>query len=289
MACRCAPPDLRARWRPSAAWGRKPPPVVIRSTHQHPLHRRRRLAGWSDHRHRTPEGVGLPRNRPGTTSSPPELFAQVLRRTVISFSSRVVGRSPRSACSRDRDALFQSRGAQNAWSAVPQFFEFEDVELDSPTALTAADRSSGTGARGLGPSSKVLLNTMYDLPGGSDIVRCVIDATRCGQGQPTPCLAPFGSAAEAVRIEAPPATSSPPADGHRARCRTGEHSNDDTAASVALTRHRATRGLIGDPQRAAPAITSRRTAGSTAQILTASWRQGLTVASQPHLDRVNDR
>jgi len=62
-----------------------------------------------------------------------------------------------------------------------KFFEFEDVELDfTEDALEAvADQAllRGTGARGLRAIlEEVLLNTMYDLPGRSDVGKCVIDA-----------------------------------------------------------------------------------------------------------------
>ena len=61
-----------------------------------------------------------------------------------------------------------------------KFFEFEDVELEfTDDALEAvADQAllRGTGARGLRAIlEEVLLNVMYDLPGRSDIGRCVID------------------------------------------------------------------------------------------------------------------
>ncbi|HXH55771.1 ATP-dependent Clp protease ATP-binding subunit ClpX [Iamia sp.] len=62
-----------------------------------------------------------------------------------------------------------------------KFFEFENVDLEfTDDALEAiADQAilRGTGARGLRAIlEEVLLNTMYDLPGRSDIEKCVIDA-----------------------------------------------------------------------------------------------------------------
>ena len=60
-------------------------------------------------------------------------------------------------------------------------FEFEDVELEfTPDGLEAvADQAllRGTGARGLRAIlEEVLLNTMYDLPGRTDVGKVVIDA-----------------------------------------------------------------------------------------------------------------
>ncbi|MEY4896601.1 MAG: ATP-dependent Clp protease ATP-binding subunit ClpX [Actinomycetota bacterium] len=61
-----------------------------------------------------------------------------------------------------------------------KFFEFEDVELEfSADALEAvADQAltRGTGARGLRSIlEEVLLETMYDLPGRTDVAKVVID------------------------------------------------------------------------------------------------------------------
>ena len=71
-----------------------------------------------------------------------------------------------------------------------KFFELEDVELEftEDALLAIADQAlkRGTGARGLRAIlEEVLLNTMYDLPGRSDIGKCVIDGDACGGlGQP---------------------------------------------------------------------------------------------------------
>jgi len=59
-------------------------------------------------------------------------------------------------------------------------FEFEDVELEfTPDGIEAvADQAllRGTGARGLRAIlEEVLLNTMYDLPGRTDVGKVVID------------------------------------------------------------------------------------------------------------------
>ena len=61
-----------------------------------------------------------------------------------------------------------------------KFFEMEEVELEfTPDALqSVADQAlrRGTGARGLRAIlEEVLLNTMYDLPGRTDVGRVIID------------------------------------------------------------------------------------------------------------------
>lgn len=69
-------------------------------------------------------------------------------------------------------------------SLVKQYakiFAFEDVELeftdDGLEAIAGQALLRGTGARGLRAiMEEVLLNTMYDLPGRTDIGKAVIDA-----------------------------------------------------------------------------------------------------------------
>jgi len=61
-----------------------------------------------------------------------------------------------------------------------KFFQFEDVELDITAdaleAIADAALVRGTGARGLRAILEdVLLETMYDLPGRSDVAKVVID------------------------------------------------------------------------------------------------------------------
>ncbi len=61
-----------------------------------------------------------------------------------------------------------------------KFFEFEDVELEfQPDALEAVAEQAllrGTGARGLRAIlEEVLLNIMYELPGRTDVGKCLID------------------------------------------------------------------------------------------------------------------
>jgi ATP-dependent Clp protease ATP-binding subunit ClpX len=83
----------------------------------------------------------------------------------------------------DRDALIEILvEPKNALiRQYAKFFEMEDVELEfTDDALEAvADLAllGGTGARGLRAIlEEVLLDTMYDLPGRTDIGKCVIDA-----------------------------------------------------------------------------------------------------------------
>src|SRR4051794_27633205 len=117
-----------------------------------------------------------------------ELFAQVLPEDLLKFGliPEFVGRLPviGAVSNLDRDALVKILvEPKNALiKQYRKFFEFEDVELDfTEDALEAvADQAllRGTGARGLRAIlEEVLLNTMYDLPGRSDVERCVIDAT----------------------------------------------------------------------------------------------------------------
>jgi ATP-dependent Clp protease ATP-binding subunit ClpX len=117
---------------------------------------------------------------------PGELFAKVLPEDLLKFGliPEFVGRLPMIGAvhSLDRDALVRILvEPKNALVRQYQkFFEMEDVELEfSRDALEAvADQAlrRGTGARGLRAIlEEVLLNTMYDLPGRSDIGRVVID------------------------------------------------------------------------------------------------------------------
>ena len=76
-----------------------------------------------------------------------------------------------------------------------KFFEFDGVELDfTPEALEAIAEQSirrQTGARGLRAiMEEVLLNVMYDLPGRSDVDRCVIDE-QVVMGGVNPTLVPM--------------------------------------------------------------------------------------------------
>jgi ATP-dependent Clp protease ATP-binding subunit ClpX len=118
---------------------------------------------------------------------PGELFAQVLPEDLVKFGMipEFIGRLPMVGAVRslDRDALMQIlTEPKNA--LVKQYqkvFDFENVELEfSDDGLEAvADLAilRGTGARGLRAIlEEVLLNTMYDLPGRTDVGKVVIDA-----------------------------------------------------------------------------------------------------------------
>jgi len=117
---------------------------------------------------------------------PGELFAQVLPEDLLKFGMipEFVGRLPMIGAvhSLDRPALIKIlTEPKNALLKQDQkFFEFEDVELEfSADALEAvADQAltRGTGARGLRSIlEEVLLETMYDLPGRTDVAKVVID------------------------------------------------------------------------------------------------------------------
>ena len=61
-----------------------------------------------------------------------------------------------------------------------KYFEFEGVELEfsEPALGAVADQAlaRGTGARGLRAIlEEVLLEVMYDLPGRTDVVKCIVD------------------------------------------------------------------------------------------------------------------
>ena len=115
-----------------------------------------------------------------------ELLAQVLPEDLLKFGliPEFVGRLPviGAVSNLDRAALVEILvEPKNALvKQYRKFFEFEEVELEfTEDALEAVAEQAllrGTGARGLRAIlEEVLLNVMYDLPGRSDIGRCVID------------------------------------------------------------------------------------------------------------------
>ena len=133
------------------------------------------------------KGVGFHGTvRSAVDRDPGELFAKVLPEDLVKFGMipEFIGRLPMIGAvgSLDRDALVQIL-VEPKNSLVKQYekvFSFEDVELEfTPDGLQAiADQAilRATGARGLRAIlEEVLLNTMYDLPGRTDIGKVVID------------------------------------------------------------------------------------------------------------------
>ena len=118
---------------------------------------------------------------------PGQLFAQVLPEDLLKFGMipEFIGRLPMVGAVRslDREALIKIlTEPKNA--LVRQYqkvFGFEDVELEFTTdgleAVADLALLRGTGARGLRAIlEEVLLNTMYDLPGRTDVGRVLIDS-----------------------------------------------------------------------------------------------------------------
>ncbi len=117
---------------------------------------------------------------------PGELFAQVLPEDLVKFGMipEFIGRLPMIGAvgSLDKQALVQIL-TEPKNSLVKQYAKilgFEDVELeftdDGLEAVAEQALLRGTGARGLRAiMEEVLLNTMYDLPGRTDIGKVVID------------------------------------------------------------------------------------------------------------------
>ena len=118
---------------------------------------------------------------------PGELFAQVLPEDLLKFGMipEFIGRLPMMGAVRslDREALVRIlTEPKNALvRAVPEGVRVRGrrARVHRPTALEAiADQAllRGTGARGLRAIlEEVLLNTMYDLPGRTDVGKVVID------------------------------------------------------------------------------------------------------------------
>ena len=117
---------------------------------------------------------------------PGELFAQVLPEDLVKFGMipEFIGRLPMVGAVRslDRDSLVKIL-VEPKNSLVKQYEKilgFEDVELEftSDGLEAIADQAllRGTGARGLRAiMEEVLLNTMYDLPGRTDVGKVLID------------------------------------------------------------------------------------------------------------------
>ena len=133
------------------------------------------------------QGVGFH----GTVTSkldrdPGEIFSKVLPEDLVKFGMipEFIGRLPMVGVVRslDRSALVKIL-TEPKNSLVRQYqkvFAFEDVELefteDGLTAIADLAILRETGARGLRAIlEEVLLNTMYDLPGRTDVASVVID------------------------------------------------------------------------------------------------------------------
>jgi len=118
---------------------------------------------------------------------PGGLFAQVQPEDLMKFGMipEFIGRLPMVGAVRslDREALIKIlvEPKNSLAKQYRKMFEFEDVELEfTHDALESiADQAllRGTGARGLRAIlEEVLLNTMYELPGRSDVGRVVLDS-----------------------------------------------------------------------------------------------------------------
>ena len=134
------------------------------------------------------KGVGFTSTvRSHVDRDPGELFTQVLPEDLVKFGMipEFIGRLPMIGAvgSLDREALVKIL-TEPKNSLVRQYekvFGFEDVELefeeDGLEAIADLALLRGTGARGLRAiMEEVLLDTMYDLPGRTDIGRVLIDA-----------------------------------------------------------------------------------------------------------------
>ena len=132
---------------------------------------------------------------------PGELFAQVLPEDLVKYGMipEFIGRLPMMGAVRslDRDALVRIlTEPKNA--LVRQYqkvFEFEDVELeftaDGLEAIADQALLRGTGARGLRAIlEEVLLNTMYDLPGRTDVGKVAHRRAETVQEKVNPTLVP---------------------------------------------------------------------------------------------------
>jgi len=133
------------------------------------------------------KGDGFHANvRSKAEKDPGELFAQVLPEDLQKFGMipEFIGRLPMVGAvhSLDKQALIQilTEPKNALLKQYQKFFEFEDIELEiTPDAMVAiADQalSRGTGARGLRAIlEEVLLNTMYELPGRTDVAKVIVD------------------------------------------------------------------------------------------------------------------
>ncbi len=134
------------------------------------------------------KGVGFGADvRPLEEKNLGELYGKVQPEDLLRFGMipELVGRLPvvGAVSNLEQDALVRIL-VEPRNSLTKQYqrkFEYENVELefteDALEAVADAAMARGTGARGLrAVMEEVLLDLMFDLPGRSDIERCVIDA-----------------------------------------------------------------------------------------------------------------
>ena len=133
------------------------------------------------------KGVGFHAEvRSKAEKDPGQLFAQVLPEDLLKFGMipEFIGRLPMVGAvhSLDKAALISilTEPKNALLKQYQKFFEFEDIELEiTPDALIAIAEQAlhrGTGARGLRAIlEEVLLNTMYEIPGRTDVARVVFD------------------------------------------------------------------------------------------------------------------
>jgi len=143
---------------------------------------------------------------------PGELFAQVQPEDLLKFGMipEFIGRLPMIGAVRslDREALVKIM-VEPKNSLVKQYrkiMEFEEVDLEftreAVEAVADLALVRGTGARGLRAIlEEVLLNTMYELPGRTDVGRVVIDADTV-QTKANPTLVPREPATKRPRRQA---------------------------------------------------------------------------------------
>ena len=236
------------------------------------------------------KGVGFHGTvRSKSQRDPGELFAQVLPEDLVKFGMipEFIGRMPMIGAVRSLDAESLVRILTEPKNALvrqyQKVFEFEDVELEFDTdglkAIADLALLRGTGARGLRAIlEEVLLNTMYDLPGRTDVGRVVIDAeTVREKTNPTWCRVPRRAAVRLARRLGRPAGPS------RARQSSidaiGAHPGEGRAAVFAWRRR-----IDGD----LPAVGSRRRRqrGDTEAMRSAVGRTGSEPGVAPVADRV---
>ena len=133
------------------------------------------------------KGVGFHAEvRSKAEKDPGQLFSQVLPEDLLKFGMipEFIGRLPMVGAvhSLDKAALISilTEPKNALLKQYQKFFEFEDIELEiTPDALVAIAEQAllrGTGARGLRAIlEEVLLNTMYEIPGRTDVARVVFD------------------------------------------------------------------------------------------------------------------